>query len=77
MGGGPTICGPIHTLLLAMRPLAIVPGKADCPTGRIGRFLVFSYPCPSPSAICIVRLQHGRENMMSDLGESASASHYC
>jgi len=38
VGGGPTICGPIHTLLLAMRPLAIVPGRADYPAERLARF---------------------------------------
>ena len=57
MGWGPTNYGSGHIFLLAMHPLAIVPGKADHPTGRTVGFLVFAYLTASTSDICIVRLR--------------------
>jgi hypothetical protein len=42
MGLDPRIGSPIHTFLLAMRLLAVVPNKTTNPTERIVGFLVFS-----------------------------------
>ena len=63
MGWDPAMHGPGHTFHWPCSHWPSSPSKADYLTERTAGFLIFSYPCATPSDIWIVRQRHGHENL--------------